>query len=171
MLTLASVAGASAAAPVVHRATATTEATIPGGNPGLPRTALEADARDNGHTAQAPYIIWSGIAAVVLVGGGGLLFKRWYDHENPSTDRSGDLAPLRDRAYATAAVGGGQGRGTPGLEAPGEALDDPVLALAGLQHDAGVGLGAGVAEGAEQGGEPGHTRTVAPRCDLGDTSA
>ena len=88
VITLASVAAAARPEQGAPRATATTEATIPGGNPDLPRTALEADARDNGHTAQAPYLIWSGIAAVIVVAGGGLLFKRWYDREQPAAGPS-----------------------------------------------------------------------------------
>jgi hypothetical protein len=81
VLGAAPLAGAAPGAP--HRPSATTEATI-GGNPepSLPRTDLEAEERDNGHTSQAPYVIWSGIACAVVVLVGGLLFKRRFDREN-----------------------------------------------------------------------------------------
>jgi hypothetical protein len=81
VLAAASVAAAAGPSRAGHDATATTEATIPGGNPQLPRTALEAEQRDNGHTSQAPYLIWSGVASVIVVGGGGLLLKRRQDRE------------------------------------------------------------------------------------------
>ena len=83
MLAAAPLAGASPRAP--HRASGTS--TTVGHNPDehLPRTDLEAEQRDDGHTSQAPYIIWSGIVAVVVVGVGGLLFKRRFDRENRPT--------------------------------------------------------------------------------------
>ena len=76
----APLAGATMHAPRPSSATGAT----PGGNPDrhLPRTDLEAEERDDGHTSQAPYLIWSGIVAVVVVGGGGLLFKRRFDRDN-----------------------------------------------------------------------------------------
>ena len=80
MLVAAPLAGASARAPQRVAATTTTVGRNP--DPHLPRTDLEAEQRDNGHTSQAPYIIWSGIVAVVVVGVGGLLFKRRFDKEN-----------------------------------------------------------------------------------------
>ncbi len=80
VLCLASLASASGPGRAVLPAAAT-EATV-GGNPPLPRTNLEAEARDNGHTAQTPYLLWSGAASVVVVVGGGLLFKRRFDREN-----------------------------------------------------------------------------------------
>lgn len=42
----------------------------------LPRTALEADERENKSTPQAPYVIWSTVAAAAMVGGGGLWLRR-----------------------------------------------------------------------------------------------
>jgi len=42
----------------------------------LPGTALEAEERDDGNTTAAPWIIGSGIAAVVVIGVGGMLLKR-----------------------------------------------------------------------------------------------
>jgi hypothetical protein len=81
VLTGASAAAAADPGHLRQDGTATTVATIPGANPGLPRTALEAEARDNGHTSQAPYVIWSGVASVIVVGGGGLLMKRRQDRE------------------------------------------------------------------------------------------
>jgi hypothetical protein len=58
-----------------------------GGNPDrhLPRTDLEAEERDDGHTSQAPYLIWSGIVAAVVVGVGGLIFKRRFDKDRQAT--------------------------------------------------------------------------------------
>jgi hypothetical protein len=84
VLAAAPLAGASTHAP--QRPWATT-ATL-GDNPDahLPRTDLEAEERDNGHTSQAPYLIWSGIVAVVVVGVGGVLFKRRFDRENRPTE-------------------------------------------------------------------------------------
>jgi hypothetical protein len=55
---------------------------VPGSGSNLPRTDLEAEQRDNGHTSQAPYIIWSGLVSAVVVAGGGLAFKRRFDREN-----------------------------------------------------------------------------------------
>jgi hypothetical protein len=76
----ATLAGATGPDQAGRQRTPTTEATLPGGER-LPRTALEAEERDNGHTSQAPYLIWSGVASVVVVGGGGLLLKRRQDRE------------------------------------------------------------------------------------------
>lgn len=42
----------------------------------LPGTTLEAEARDDGRTNAAAWIIGSGIAAAVAVGVGGLILKR-----------------------------------------------------------------------------------------------
>jgi LPXTG-motif cell wall-anchored protein len=81
LLAGASAAAAAGPAHLGQDGTATTEATIPGASPELPRTALEAEERDNGHTSQAPYLIWSGAASVLVVGGGGLLLKRRQDRE------------------------------------------------------------------------------------------
>jgi hypothetical protein len=81
VLLAAPLAGASVRA--AHRPSGTTEATI-GGNPdpSLPRTDLEAEERDDGHTSQAPYVLWSGLASAVVLVVGGLLFKRRFDREN-----------------------------------------------------------------------------------------
>jgi hypothetical protein len=65
-----------------HRSSATALTTGDSPDRHLPRTDLEAEQRDDGHTSQAPYLIWSGIVAVVVVGVGGLLFKRRFDREN-----------------------------------------------------------------------------------------
>lgn len=85
-LVLASAPLAGASVRAAHRPSATTEATI-GGNPdpSRPRTDLEFEERDNGHTSQAPYVIWSGIASAVVLVVGGLLFKRRFDRENRPT--------------------------------------------------------------------------------------
>jgi len=46
----------------------------------LPRTDLELEERDNGNGgAQAPWLIWSGVAAVVAIGVGGAILKRRMD--------------------------------------------------------------------------------------------
>jgi uncharacterized protein YcnI len=42
----------------------------------LPGTSLEAEERDDGSTSAAPWVIGSGVAALVVVGVGGLLLKR-----------------------------------------------------------------------------------------------
>jgi uncharacterized protein YcnI len=42
----------------------------------LPRTALEAEARDDGDSSLAPWLIGSGVAALAVIGGGGYLLKR-----------------------------------------------------------------------------------------------
>lgn len=42
----------------------------------LPGTSLEAEERDDGTTSAAPWIIGSGLAAVAVVGIGGLVLKR-----------------------------------------------------------------------------------------------
>jgi hypothetical protein len=47
----------------------------------LPRTALEADERENKSTPQAPYVIWSTVAAAAMVGGGGLWLRRRQQRE------------------------------------------------------------------------------------------
>lgn len=45
----------------------------------LPGTALEAEARDDGGESIAPWVIGSGVAALVAIGMGGLLLKRRMD--------------------------------------------------------------------------------------------
>jgi uncharacterized protein YcnI len=42
----------------------------------LPGTSLEAEERDDGGTSAAPWVIGSGVAALVAVGAGGLFLKR-----------------------------------------------------------------------------------------------
>ena len=54
--------------------TTTTEATTTTAR--RPGTTLEADQRDDGNTSAAPWVIGSGLAAVAVVGIGGLLLKR-----------------------------------------------------------------------------------------------
>ncbi len=49
--------------------TSTTERALPG-------TTLEADERDDGTTSAAPWVIGSGLAAIVVVGVGGVVLKR-----------------------------------------------------------------------------------------------
>ncbi len=56
-------------------ATTTTEASTTTESD-LPGTTLEADQRDDGGTSAAPWIIGSGIAALVAVGAGGWILKR-----------------------------------------------------------------------------------------------
>ncbi|MGH9274560.1 MAG: hypothetical protein ACRDZU_07930 [Acidimicrobiales bacterium] len=45
----------------------------------LPGTSLEAEERDDGGTSAAPWVIGSGVAALAVVGVGGLLLKRRVD--------------------------------------------------------------------------------------------
>lgn len=42
----------------------------------LPGTSLEAEERDDGSTSAAPWVIGSGVAALAVVGLGGLFLKR-----------------------------------------------------------------------------------------------
>ena len=69
-------------------ATTTTTSTSTTTN-GLPATTLEADQRDDGTTSAAPWLIGSGVAAVVAVAVGGLFLKRKQDREQ-ERDRQRD---------------------------------------------------------------------------------
>lgn len=54
----------------------TTSTTAGGGTRDLPRTVGEAEQLDDGNNDSAPWLIGSGIAALVVILGGGLLLKR-----------------------------------------------------------------------------------------------
>ncbi len=56
-------------------ATSTTSAP-PAARSDLPGTTLEAQERDDGNTSAAPWVIGSGLAALVAIGIGGALLKR-----------------------------------------------------------------------------------------------
>lgn len=45
----------------------------------LPGTSLEAQERDDGSTSAYPWVIGSGVAALAVVGVGGMLLKRRVD--------------------------------------------------------------------------------------------
>lgn len=61
-------------------ATATTsEATTTTTDSDLPGTTLEAEQRDDGRTSAAPWVIGSGIAALLAIGIGGTILKRRAD--------------------------------------------------------------------------------------------
>lgn len=57
-------------------ATSTTDASSPSTTERRPGTSLEAEERDDGSTSAAPWVIGSGVLALVAVGAGGLLLKR-----------------------------------------------------------------------------------------------
>ena len=57
-------------------ATTTTTADAPTTTERRPGTSLEAEERDDGGTSAAPWVIGSGVAALAVVGVGGLLLKR-----------------------------------------------------------------------------------------------
>jgi uncharacterized protein YcnI len=64
--------------PTTSSTTTTTEATTTTDDEesDLPGTTLEAEERDDGNTAAAPWIIGSGLAALVAIGVGGWILKR-----------------------------------------------------------------------------------------------
>jgi periplasmic copper chaperone A len=67
---------ADPSAPTTTGATTTTESSSPSTTERRPGTSLEAEERDDGSTSAAPWVIGSGVAALVAVGAGGLLLKR-----------------------------------------------------------------------------------------------
>lgn len=67
---------ADPSAPTTTEATTTTESSSPSTTERQPGTSLEAEERDDGSTSAAPWVIGSGVAALVAVGAGGLLLKR-----------------------------------------------------------------------------------------------
>jgi uncharacterized protein YcnI len=75
----------------------------------LPGTTLEAEERDDGSTSAAPWIIGSGIAALLAIGIGGWLLKRHADRE------------AAEASEADGTADGGDGDGT----AVGPTPDDP----------------------------------------------
>jgi len=68
-VTLVADPNASATTTTTEAATTTTDADLPG-------TTLEAEERDDGNTSAAPWVIGSGIAAVVAIAIGGTILKR-----------------------------------------------------------------------------------------------
>ena len=79
--------------------TSTTEAERTTTTDALPDTTLEADQRDDGATSMAPWIVGSGIAAVLVVAIGGLILKRQQDRgiERDRAAASGDQPAAPER--------------------------------------------------------------------------
>ena len=75
--------------PNATAATTTTTSALPG-------TTLEADQRDDGNTSAAPWIIGSGIAAVLVIAIGGLFLKRKQDRENEQDQATAATDPAVD---------------------------------------------------------------------------
>lgn len=77
-------------------ATTTTAAPTTTTTSALPGTTLEADQRDDGNTSAAPWIIGSGIAAVLAIASGGLFLKRKQDRENEQDQATAATDPAVD---------------------------------------------------------------------------
>ena len=151
--------------------TTTTEATTTTDEPTCPARRWRPSSEDDGNTSAAPWIIGSGIAALVAIAVGGTILKR-------RAELTGSASGRRSSERASADAGGrrrrrwrpADRRGGLALEPAREALDEPVLASSGLEHGLCVGEGSVVAQRSHERGERVHGVTVAPRCDLRDTA-
>jgi hypothetical protein len=129
-----------------------TSTTVPERTERLPGTTLEAEERDDGTTSAAPWIIGSGVLALLAIGLGGTLLKR---RAAVSRRGSGHDVACGRRLGCRVALG----------EAMDEARDQPVLEAVDLDGGAGVAEGPVVAERPDEIGDRRHVTTVAPRCD------